>query len=87
MLLFTLEKFSSELEERAPLFHSLLAAASFNPRSRAKTSQNEFVAVAMAGAVCLKNRSKYLIAVQLLITIFLYHSSWLVSSVVFFKNH
>ena len=87
MLLFTLEKFSSELKERAPLFHSLLAAASFNPRSRAKTPQNEFVAVAMAGAVCLKNRSKYLIAAQLLITIFLYHSSWLVSSGFFFKNH
>ena len=79
MLSFTMEKFSRELVERAPLFHSLLLAASVNPQSRAKTPHNDFPAVAMAGAVCLRTRSKYLIAVQLLITIFLYHSSWLVS--------
>ena len=79
MLSFTMEKFTRELAERAPLFHSLLIAASVNPLSRAKKPQNEFAAVAMAGAICLRNRSKYLIAVQLLITIFIYHSSFLVS--------
>ena len=79
MLSFTMEKVSRELVERAPLFHSLLLAASVNPQSRAKTPHDDFPAVATPGAVCLHNRSKYLIAVQLLITIFLYHSSWLVS--------
>ena len=35
---------------------------------------------AMAAAICLRNRSKNMIAVQLIVTIFLYHNNWLVSN-------
>ena len=79
ILTFTFEKLSGELSKRAPLFHSLLVAACTNPRSKATEPQNEFASVAMAGAVCLRSRSKFMIAAQLLITIFLYHANWLVS--------
>ena len=79
ILTFTFEKLSGELSKRAPLFHSLLVAACSNPRSKATEPQNEFASVAMAGAVCLRSRSKFMIAAQLLITIFLYHAHWLVS--------
>ncbi len=81
ILTFTFEKLSDELTKRAPLFHSLLLAACINPRSKATKPKNVFAAVAMAGAVCFCNRSKFMIAAQLLITIFLYHANWLVSHV------
>ncbi|KAJ7389081.1 hypothetical protein OS493_033663 [Desmophyllum pertusum] len=81
MLSFSMEKLSDEIKDRAPLFYSLLSAACINSRSRAnKSSGNtDFGAVAMAAAVCLRNRSRYMIAAQLLVTIFMYHSNWLSS--------
>ena len=81
MLSFSMEKVAVEIKDRAPLFHSLLSAACISSRSRAKTEakNSHYGAVAMATAICLKNRSRYMIAAQLLITIFLYHSNWLVS--------
>lgn len=86
LLSFTMEKFYDELRERAPLFHSMMSAASVNSRSRSKAPENEVLhaGTAMAAAVCLRNRSKFMIAVQLVITIFLYHSNWLVGH--FFVN-
>ena len=80
MLSFTMEKLSGEIRGRAPLFHFLLSAACINPRSKAKkdSESKDFGSVAMAAAICLRNRSRYMIAVQLLLTIFLYHSNWLV---------
>ena len=81
ILSFTMEKFYNELRERAPLFHSMLPAASVNSRNRSKAPQTEVLraGTAMAATVCLRNRSKFMITVQLVITIFLYHSNWLVS--------
>lgn len=81
MLSFTMEKVYEELKVKAPLLHCLLAAASTNRRSRSKAPQTEVLhaGTAMAAAICLRNRSKFMSAVQLLITIFLYHSNWLVS--------
>jgi hypothetical protein len=78
LLSFTTEKLYDELRERAQLFHSVLSAACVSSRSRSKAPQNEIIhaATAMAAAVCLRNRSKFMIAVQLMITIFLYHSNW-----------
>ena len=78
---FTMEKFYNELRERAPLFHSMLPAASVNSRNRSKAPQTEVLraGTAMAATVCLRNRSKFMITVQLVITIFHYHSNWLVS--------
>ena len=82
MLSFSMEKLAVEIQERAPLFHSVLLAAAVNCKSKAKnpSPQAEFGAIGMAAAVCLRNRSQYTIAVQLLITDFLYHSNWLVSN-------
>ena len=79
MLELTMEKVDGELKERAPLLHTVLSAACVNPLSRAKSSQKNFAPLAMAAAICLRHRSKFMIAIQLLITNFLYHSNWLVS--------
>ena len=66
MSYFTMEKASEEIKERAPLFYSLLLVACINSKSRAKQEcTTHFGAVAMAAAVCLQNRSKYMIAAQL----------------------
>ena len=69
MLSFSMEKVSDEIKERAPLFHSVLSAASINSRSRATKEISHFGPIAMAAAVCLNSRSKYMTAVQLLVTI------------------
>ena len=81
MLSFSMEKLSTEIQDRAPLFYSILPAAAVNQRSKAKnpSPQADFGAIGMAAAVCLRNRSQYMIAVQLLITDFSYHSNWVVS--------
>jgi len=82
MLSFSMEKLTVEIQERPLLFHSILSAAAVDRRSKAKnpSPQAEFGAIGMAAAVCLHHRSQYMIAVQLLITDFLYHSNWLVSN-------
>ena len=76
-----MEQLTDEIKDGAPLFYSVLSAAAINRRSKAKkpSPQAEVGAIGMAAAVCLRNRSQYMIAVQLLITVFLYHSNWLVS--------
>ena len=83
ILKISIEGFNRELKERAPLTFSMSVATSDNPRSKAKAKNNEinvdcfwFPAVGMAAAVCLRNRSKFMNAMQLLITIFNYHSGW-----------
>ena len=72
---------NKELKERAPLTFSVLVADSVNTRSRSKQNTGArdgfwSPAVAMAAAVSLKNRSKYVNDLQLLITIFNYNSGW-----------
>ena len=78
MLDFSMEKLCSEVEDRAPMLHTVLSAAAINRRSRAETETPaaRFGAVGMAAAVCLRNRSRYMIAVQFPITNFLYHLNW-----------
>ena len=82
LLSFGMEQLTEEIKDRAPIFYSVLSAAAINRKSKAKnpSPQAEVGAIGMAAAVCLRNRSQYIIAVQLLITVFLYHSNWLVSS-------
>ena len=63
------------------LLHSVLSAVSINHKSKAAKEKTHYGAIAMAAAVCLKNRCKHVIAVQLLITIFTY-SNWMVCYVV-----
>ena len=78
MLDFSFEKENEELQERAPLFYSVLVASGCN---RKKTDKNTWIpAVGMAAAVLLRNRSPYMNAVQLMLGIFLYHSNWAVST-------
>ena len=83
ILKFSMENLNKELKERAPMTLSVLVAASVNPHSRSVANKNGLnmetfwsPAVGMAAAVCLKNRSRFMNALQLLITIFNYHSGW-----------
>ena len=75
---FSFEKFNNELENRAPFMKAILHAACVNNRNASRP--NEWMpTICMAAAVLLRNRSSRLNAVQLLLSIFLYHSSWTVS--------
>ena len=84
LLEFSIAKLCKELRDRAPLTFSMLLAASVNKRSKSRfrsvTPREDFwsPAVGMAAAVCLKNRSKFMNLLQLQISMFTYHSSWLV---------
>ena len=61
MKTFSMEKLHDEIKERAPFFHSCLSTASINRRTKATSTINiNFASVAMAAAVCLKNRSRYM---------------------------
>ena len=66
MLDFSTEKLCSEVEDRAPMPHTVLSAAAINRRSRAETVTQaaRFSAVGMAAAVCLRNQLRYMIAAQ-----------------------
>ena len=87
MLSLSLENLSSKIKERAPLFHSVLSTFAINPHSRATYMKPHFGPIAMAAPILLKNRSRYMTAIQLLVTIFLYHSNWMVSLIFFSKLH
>ncbi len=75
LLNFSFEKLQKELEQRAPFIHAILQTSCVNKRNAEKRS--EWVpSVGMAAAIILRNKSSRLNAVQLLLSIFLYHSSW-----------
>ena len=77
LLDFSFEKFNEQLEERAPFTHAILETACVNRRNyhvRGKWVPT----VGMAASILLRNRSSRINAVQLMLSIFLYHSSWLV---------
>ena len=84
MLSFSMEKVSDEIKERAPIFHSVLSAESIYSRSKATKEKSHFGPIAMAAAVCLKSRSRHMTAVQLLVTVFLYQSNWMVGCLLLF---
>jgi len=73
-----MEKVADKIKQRAPIFHSILSVACINRKSKATQPKNDFAAVGMVAGICLRNRSKNMIALQRLITTFIYHSSWLV---------
>ncbi|PFX14455.1 hypothetical protein AWC38_SpisGene21383 [Stylophora pistillata] len=77
--LIGMEKLTVRIKERAPLFYSVISVAAVNCKSKAKnrSPQAEFGAIGMAAAVCPRHRLQCMIAVQLLITDFLYNSNWL----------
>ena len=78
ILKFSLTALEEELKARMPLFRSVLLAASVR-RNKEKSSDHFWMpAVCMASAICLKNRSVYMTAIQLLNTIFIQHSGLMV---------
>ena len=77
LLDFSFEKLERELEQRAPFTHAVLRTSCVNKRNSKKRS--EWVpTVGMAASIILRNKSSRLNAVQVLLSIFLYHSSWTV---------
>ena len=84
-----MQKIYQDVEEKALLLHSFLHAASYKS-SRAKQTKEDLMnaGTAIAAAICLRNRSKNVIAVQLIVTIILHHN-WMVSdfiSCIFLKG-
>ena len=79
MTSFSMDNVATEIKNRAPMFHSVLLAASVNSKSKSSSTTPSTGAIAMAAAICLKNRSRYMIAAQLMVTIFIYHANFMVS--------
>lgn len=79
LLNFTFEKFTDELASKAPFLHSVLQVCSVNRHKQSVWQQS----VGMAAAFCLRNPSQYMNGVQLLLSIFGYHSNWMVSALKF----
>ena len=78
MLQFSLGKVEEELELKAPILKAVLKAASV-PKSKEDADESKWLpATTMAAAVLLKNRSPYMTAVQLLITVIIQHSGLMV---------
>ena len=73
LLNFSFEKFNDELSSRAPFFQAILQVSCVNCRRDVWKQE-----VGMAAAICLRNRSQFMNGVQLLISIFGYHSNWMV---------
>ena len=77
MLNFSFQSLWNELKETAPLLLNALNVASIRPKKKLKTEDTIYSAC-MAAAVCLKNRSPKMTAVQLLITMIIQHSGMMV---------
>ncbi len=82
MLNFSWQNVANELEEKAPILHTFLKAASTPAkRSDHQHAKSKWLSgTCMAAAVLLKNRSRYMTAVQLLITVIIQHSGLMVIS-------
>ena len=73
---FSLEKFDKELSEQAPLMRLALMTMSWR---RNKNKDLFFTpSVCMAAAVCLKNRSRGMIALRLILTLMMQQSGFMV---------
>ena len=77
LLDFSFEKLERELERRAPFTHAVLRTSCVNKRNSKERSQ-WVPTIGMAASIILRNKSSRLNAVQVLLSIFLYHSSWTV---------
>ena len=74
---FSFEKLDNELQERAPLFRLVLKTASLRAEDR---SNRSLQCVGVAAAVCLKNRSRNMTALQLILAIITQVSGFTVST-------
>ena len=79
LLNFSFDKFNDELASKAPFSHAVLRVSCVNSRRMKDSVWKQ--AVGMSAAVCLRNRSQCMNGVQLLISIFGYHSNWMVRTV------
>ena len=77
LLDFSFEKLEREHEQRAPLTHAVLRTSCVN-KSNSKNGSEWVPTVGMAVSIILRNKSSRLNVVQVLLSIFLYHSSWTV---------
>lgn len=75
---FSFADFEGELSRRAALFDAVLKTASKGKEGQQKGSF-WLPTVCMAAAVCMKNRSHHMTAVQLIVSIILKHSGVSVS--------
>ncbi len=79
MLEFSFEKVDKELSVKAPLLRSVLVAAVLRRSWSPESNGRWLPIVSTAAAICLKGRSKFLTAIQLLISTIIQHSSYSVS--------
>ncbi len=75
---FSFEKLDCELQDRAPLMRSALMAMSRRKSKRRDDDLFFMPVVGMAAAVCLKNRSRHMTVVQLLLSLMMQHSGFMV---------
>ena len=75
LLKFSFDKFNEELSSKAPFLHAILLVGCVNGRRKNCAWKQ---ALGMAAAICLRNRSHYMNGAQLLLSIFGYHSNWMV---------
>ncbi len=75
---FSFENLNKELDERAPVLKSLLMSASICPEKKCN-DKNWLNSVGVAACILLRNRSQNMNAFQLMMTIILQHSGFMVS--------
>ncbi len=75
---FTFEKLSQELKMRMPLSQMVLMTMCWRNNKRKEEDLFFTPAVCMAAAVCLKNRSRRMTAVQLILSLMMQHSGFIV---------
>lgn len=80
ILKFSLTELEEKLKARMPLFRSVLLAASVRTNKEKNSDHFWMPVVCITSAICLKNRSAYMTAMQLLNTIFIQHSGFMVCS-------
>ncbi len=79
LLAFTFEAVHDEMKQRCPLFHAVLMTASIASHKSLGSDLHWQTTVCTAAAVCFKNRSQRMIAVQLLVSLIIDQSSYSVS--------
>lgn len=79
ILNFSITKLDEEIKRRTPLLRSVLMSASVRKTKIKRSDLYWMPAICMAAAICLKNRSPQMTALQLLNSLFIQHSGLMVS--------
>ena len=79
LLNFSFEQLDAEMQFRCPIFRSVLLTSSLRTNKTTSTDLFWQSTISTAAAVCLKNRSSKMTALQLIISNILQHSSFTVS--------